>query len=460
MELPLTYNQERWLAAQELARQKGHSLPNPYFAVIFRIHNERARGVIEGALNAIVQRHEALRTRFEPNHLYLGAQRSIFLGCFKRPSFNVINLFTQSIDDTSHVAVREMGGMAGGSEDDVIRELVKMERGSAYESERIVPIRAALVGGGNSSSILIVTLSHLVADSWSTRLFRRELIELTESTARARKCQLPSVSLQAADFAVRERRAVEAGMFEKEATFWSKQWINAADALIAYRDLPFSRNSKEDQPVPHVENVELTQEESDAVRRSARSLQATPYVLFRTIVAAVIQQCTQKPHVAIWESFANRPSPETLRMISWCATRHIVITNYRRDHRLYDACTHMAAKVSEAQRYQALPLAALWRIIGRNLDTSSTHISCSYRPPLKYRESEYIEPLESREALVPMDLEFKMCDYGRKYAIRVTYDSNRYEGAGISEAVSAVVGALKKVAVTPTCAMSELIGRS
>ena len=89
-------------------------------------------------------------------------------------------------------------------------------------------------------------------------------------------------------------------------------------------------------------------------------LRITPYVFFRTAVAILLHAYTGRARLSFWANFANRRFPGSERLIGWCATTHILLTDVTSNPSFAELCYQVDHGIREAQRNEELPIQGLW----------------------------------------------------------------------------------------------------
>ncbi|ROP35503.1 non-ribosomal peptide synthetase [Saccharothrix texasensis] len=142
------------------------------------------------ALNALVARHEALRTRFAAED----------------------GVPVQVVSAASTVPLARLSGDV----DAVVRE----EVGRPFALHSGPLLRAGLVGVGPDEHVLVLVLHHAIADGWSCAVLFDELALLYAAEVAGVPPDLPELPVQYPDYAVWQREQVEGGAFAADAEFW------------------------------------------------------------------------------------------------------------------------------------------------------------------------------------------------------------------------------------------------
>src|SRR5262249_15070699 len=113
---------------------------------------------LERSLNAMVQRHEALRTTL------------------RMQEGQLVQVIAPSL--TIPLAVRDLRGLAEAQQEAEAQRVASEEAQRPFELAHGPLVRAAVVQLGAQEHLLLVTMHHIVSDGWSMGVFVRELATL------------------------------------------------------------------------------------------------------------------------------------------------------------------------------------------------------------------------------------------------------------------------------------------
>ena len=259
----------------------------------------RMRGLLdvaalEQSLNAIVQRHEVLRTTFalvdgQPMQLIAPAQPLAL----------------------SHYDLQAVAAEAQRAE---MQQLLNERAQQAFDLTRGPLLDTALVRLGPHDHILSLTLHHIIGDAWSVGVFVRELVECYTAFAQGRTPTLASLPIQYVDFALWQRQWLESeDVLATQLGYW-KERLAGAPVL----ELPT------DYPRPALPDFSGAQEflTLPAAQVAAlKELSQTEHVtLFMTLLAAfqlLLMRWTGQPDVVIGSPIANRNQVEIEGLIGF-----------------------------------------------------------------------------------------------------------------------------------------------
>jgi hypothetical protein len=421
------------------------ALRSPHFPIGFLSDRPINRLALSRALDDLVYRHDALRTSFTATDWYSDRDRGMQVTCFRRTALFIPGLYTQNVSTDARPAMREMH--VDAVDDETVASVVEAEIDSATAGDAPHVIRSVLLQGPDTH-LLIILMSHLVADGWSVHVFQRELLALYEAHLNGQpRPPLPRVA-QYPQFAVAQHREVMSGALAADAAYWLRQWTNMAGASISHQDIPFARTVIF-RPTFAIARARLCPADSARVVEIAGKLRTTPYLLVRTAVAIVLHHYTGKPRVAFWANFANRRTTRLGNMIGWCANTHPVTVAVESSIRCTNLCRTVANATLECQAHEAIPLPAVWRLSGRNLAIAGdTRINFDGWPVL--------QPSEVQGTLTPvvipggrrwMDFDLRLRHDGSAFSLIATYNKGRYAEGGVTDMLASVERVVSAMAV-------------
>jgi len=190
-EVPLSFGQEQlWFLEQLAPESAAYNVP-----VVLRLRGRLERAALQRALDALVARHEALRTSFAA----VGGSP------------------VQVVADPSPLplAFSDLEPLGRERAEAELSRLVALDVSRPLRLEPSPPLRSRLVRLGESLHVLVVTIHHVIFDGWSLEVFLRELAALYEQEVARRPCGLPELAVQYADYALWQRDRLQGDRLER-----------------------------------------------------------------------------------------------------------------------------------------------------------------------------------------------------------------------------------------------------
>ncbi|WP_143281756.1 non-ribosomal peptide synthetase, partial [Caballeronia cordobensis] len=180
--LPLSFAQERlWFLEQLNPEQSTYNIP-----VAVRLSGSLDVSAFENALNALVARHESLRTSFTQH------------------DGQAVQCIASELRITLPLVVL--------SDDGQVRRLAQAEATRAFDLQHGPLLRAQLLRLAADEHVLLFTMHHIISDGWSTGVLVRELGACYTASLLNEPPALPPLAVQYADF-----------------TLWQRDWLAGAE---------------------------------------------------------------------------------------------------------------------------------------------------------------------------------------------------------------------------------------
>ncbi|GLZ78260.1 hypothetical protein Afil01_30670 [Actinorhabdospora filicis] len=272
----LSMAQEQLWFLEQLA--PGHATYN--IQVPLRLTGPLNVPALHTALTAVLDRHEALRTRFEAEDGY------------PYPVIEAPRQLPLPVDDLSGLDDRE---------EELARALAA-EAALPFDLSADLMIRARLYRLDETEHVLSVNMHHICSDGWSTGVFAADLATAYDHARHGREPSLPTPPVTYAEFAEGQRRRFEAGDFAPHLDYWSRQ-LHGLPTV----DLPADRPRPAE---PSYRGALLVHRMPagvrEGLRRIAREAQASPYAALLAGFAALLARHTGAEDLPIGTADAGR----------------------------------------------------------------------------------------------------------------------------------------------------------
>jgi amino acid adenylation domain-containing protein len=211
-DLPLSFAQERiWFLSQWEPASPGYNI-----AVAFRLEGALDVSAFERAVNAVVRRHEVLRTTCR----------------------NVGGRATLAIAPDSPIEVPVVDLRRAAAAMAEVHRLAREEARRPFDLSEGPLLRVAVLRLDDEDHAILVTTHHFAADGWSVRLLFREIGEAYAAIRAGRAPRADVPAIQYADFARWQRRCVERGALDDQLVYWRRQLAGAPAVMELPTDRP------------------------------------------------------------------------------------------------------------------------------------------------------------------------------------------------------------------------------
>ncbi|MBD8557406.1 non-ribosomal peptide synthetase [Pseudomonas fluorescens] len=289
-DLPQSLAQNRlWITWQLDPHSSAYTIPGA-----LHLRGELDEDALRHSFQQLIQRHEALRTRFYERDGQ-AFQRVEATADFELP-----------IIDLSDLPNTEREARAQRVREDQARSPFDLEKGPL--------LRVTLVRLGDEEHQLLVTLHHIIADGWSLNILIDEFSRLYAAAAQGQSLELPPLALQYADYGSWQRQWLAEGEGQRQLTYWKAQLGDEHPALNLATDHPRAAQHRH-SAARHSQRLDARL--SAAIRQTAQAHDSTPFMLLLATFQTLLYRYSGQRDIRIGVPNANRPRHETQGLIGF-----------------------------------------------------------------------------------------------------------------------------------------------
>jgi len=301
---PLSFAQQRlWFLDQLVPGSTAYNMPSPV-----RIRGLLDVTTLERSLDAIMRRHDTLRTTFATVD--------------EQP----VQIIAAPAPDDALLALPliDLQAFPELEREIAIQRLATEEARRSFDLAHGPLVRAALLRLDDQDHVLLLTMHHIISDGWSVQVFIREIIALYAAIAAGQPSPLPALPIQYADFAVWQRAWLQGEVLNAQLDYWRKQ-LSGSLALL---ELPT------DRPRPSVQSFRgavrsfmLPQELSDALKTLSQRADVTMFMLLLAGFQALLARLSDQDDISVGSPIAGRTRAETEGLIGFFANTLVLRTD-------------------------------------------------------------------------------------------------------------------------------------
>jgi len=425
--LPLSFAQERLWFIDQL--EEGSALYNIPSAI--RLRGELDTAALQTAVDALVARHETLRTCFST---------------VEREPVIIVN-------PDAHVQVQEIE--LSGHEQTVLQELCN----EAFDLQIGPLLRVHLLRTGPAEHILLLVVHHIIADGWSLGVLMRELADFYAAAVEKRAALLPELPVQYADFAAWQRVELADDALENHLDYWRNK-LRGAPAML---ELPADRpRPAEPSNKGAWASAVFTAELLGKLEKLARDRGNTLYMVLLAAFNVLLYRYTRQHDVLIGTPVAGRQRTETEGLVGLFVNSVIIRSHLDDDLSFSTLLDQTAAASLDALEHQELPFEKLVVELQPDRDTS-------YAPlfqvmfNMQSREQEQVpfaglevSPVIAEPGTAKFDLNVLMEDRADGLAAWFEYSSDLFDAATIDRMIRHYGKLLKAIAANPDASLAAL----
>ncbi|MEO6183105.1 MAG: condensation domain-containing protein, partial [Verrucomicrobiota bacterium] len=330
--IPLSFAQQRlWFFSQLEPDSALYNVP-----VAFRLRGALHLEVLQQSLNAIVDRHEALRTNFVSN---AGTPAQVI-----RTSATV------------RISCFDLSAEPAAQRDQTAQHLLKAEAHKSFDLSTDLLFSASLIQLGLQEHLLLLNMHHIVSDEWSLRILFRELQFFYTKFLNEAPTFLAELPIQYADFALWQREYLQGGLINDDLEYWKNKLGNDSS----------STELRADHPRPAVQtyrggsvSIALPKAIANRVNEFRRSEGVTLFTTLLTAFKTLLHRYTGQDQVTVGSPISGRNKIETESLIGFFVNTLVLRTTVSGE----TSFRKLLAKVREvtlgAYAHQELPFEKL-----------------------------------------------------------------------------------------------------
>jgi amino acid adenylation domain-containing protein len=432
-ELPLSYGQEQLWFQSLLAPDS----PTYNITLALRMTGPLDARALGAALDGLVARHEALRTRL--------------VSVDGRPS--------QVIDPPAprHWPTMDLSGIESARREEALRKLARAYAAVPFGLADEPLFRAQLVVLDDREHVLLVTAHHTVSDGWSFDVLCRELAVHYEAAAAGRQLDLPELPIQFADYALWERNRLDGPELAEHVAYWRKVLDGAGPLQVPT-----------DRPRPAVQSFEGDIEWQPfgadllaALRALSRRQGTTLYVTLLAALQVFLHRYSGQPDIVVGTVSANRGRPELAPLIAYLVNTLPIRVDVSGDPTFEELVAQVKTATVEAYAHQELPFAKMVEALNVARDASRSPVFQIVFSVIDEREAELtaaglaIRPTVVYGPVVKFDLEFTM-DAAGDFRVGITYATSLFELATVRRMLDSLRVLMTGIVADPARRLSGL----
>ncbi|MDZ5602339.1 non-ribosomal peptide synthase/polyketide synthase [Pseudomonas sp. RP23018S] len=387
---------------------------------------------VEAAFQALVDRHESLRTVFS----------------------EVDGQALQHIQRAAplHLQQRDLSGLS----DAELATQREIEAQQPFDLRQGPLLRVTLVRQDDEQHQLWVTLHHIVADGWSLSILLDEFARLYAAPGSA--AQLAALPMGYADHAQWQRQWLANGEAARQLDYWQQQLGDALPVLDLPTDHP--RSSSHDRRAARVQ-VKVPAALGAALDELARSHQASLFMVLLAGWQALLYRYTGQADIRVGVPNANRPRLEAQALVGFFINTQVLRSAVDARLPFTALLEQVRSSTLEAQAHQDLPFEQLLEALPQAREQGLFQVMFNHQqrdlsalrrlPGLLAQEL----PWHSREAKFDLQLHSEQDHQGR-LSLAFDYAAALFEPSTIERLAGHLPALLEQVCAEPCVAVGEV----
>lgn len=342
--VPLALPQRRLWFFHELTR--GQSLYQS--SVCFRLRGRLDLGSLRAAIEAVVRRHEALRTRIDTG-----------------PAGEPVQQFPT--DRPVPVIVTDLRDRLPEDRPQALREEMTATVQEPFDLHRDLPVRARVVRVDEDEHLLVIALHHMVSDGRSLEVLCRDLAAYYRAGVLGTDPELPVLPVQYGDFARWQQRQQDSPSWRKQVEYWRTRLADAPRVLALPLDRPRGqRQSYRGRVVPMSLPADLVQR----ARLLSGQSGCTLYMTLLTAFHVLLHRYSGDDTVVVGMPVAGRNQRKVENLVGFFVNSLAIRLDFSADDSFLDLLDQARDTIVAAMDHQDVPFDMVVEALGGERDLS------------------------------------------------------------------------------------------
>ena len=427
VQAPLSFAQQANWILDQIEGGSAHY----HMSLRFLLEGELDTRALRGALQAIIQRHESLRTVVATQ----GRSR------VQRILDAVENPLTQ-------IDLRELPAAVQSTE---VARLSHADALAPFALDRDPMLRAILLQLAPARYELFLTLHHIAADGWSLDILMAELGALYRAALKGEAVTLPPLPMQYADYAVWQHEWLQGEVLETHARYWTQQ----------LSDLPPVHSLPLDRPRPAqldlagaIHHCYVDTVTTQAFIRLCRERRATLFMALHAAFSLLLARHSGETDIVVGTPIANREQAEFAPLIG-CFINTLVLRSRVGHISFLELLEQSEQTALDAYAHQQLPFEHLMERL--NPERSASHAPL-FQVVLALQNTEHtqlelpsvaVTPRPAPLILAPFELTLEVTETAGGLALDWLYRCELFDVATIQRLAGHFINLLKAVVRQP-----------
>ncbi len=292
--------------------------------------------IAEQAIQAIIQRHEALRTVFVEKD---GEPRQKIL---QHPEFSLTRI------DLSHLHPDRQWHQ--------VLNLAHADLTTGFALSTDLMLRASYIvlsdlADGTARGVLLFNTHHIASDGWSMSVLIREFVAEYDGLTRGVLADIPDLPVQYTDYAAWQRDWLQGDVLERQLAYWQQQ---LDDAPVVHQ-LPLDRSRPAvKQHAGKRLNSELSAVLSKQVTAFAQQHDMTPFMVIHAALTLTLTFYAGQSRFVVGTPVANRVDKKLESLIGFFVNT-LVLHTHTEFTSLAEFLAHVRQVNLDAQSHQDIP---------------------------------------------------------------------------------------------------------
>ena len=431
--VPLSYAQQRMWFLNQI--QPDSPLYNIAWAA--RLTGALNLKALQTALDAIIARHEALRTTFAD----VGGTPSQVVHPAGTHQMSVIDLTDLP-----------------GADLEATRRLTAAAK-EPFDLHHDTMMKADVVRLSPGESFLLLRWHHIAFDDWSMRILFQELATLYHGFSKGESSSLEELDIQYADFAVWQRAWLKGEILESQLSYWKRRLGGTLTVLELPTDRPRSAVSTHRGTI---KSFVLPKPLMDSLLALSRQENCTLFMLLLAAYNVLLQRYTGKDDIIIGSPISGRNQVEIEGLIGFFVNTLALRADLSGQLSFRDLLARVRETCLEAYTHQDLPFERLVEELNPERDLSHSPLFQVMFVLQSQAEIELrlpgveVTPIELDNGTAKFDLTLFLAEKPEGLKGLIEYDTDLFDAATIERMIGHLHALLEGIVADPDQQIGKL----
>jgi len=326
-QMPLSFAQQRlWFLDQLESVSGNYNIP-----LVLNLTGKLEFESLQQALNAVIQRHEVLRTSL-----------TSVQGISQQEIAAQLTLKISRVD--CHLSEPE------------IAKIAIAEASLPFNLSQLPLLRATLLDLSPTSHVLIIIVHHIIADGWSMGILREELSAYYQAIVTGTAPAIAPLPIQYADFTLWQRQYLTEAVLAPQLDYWQHQLADIPPVI----ELPL------DRPRPAVQtfaggsqSFQLSPEISQQLKAFSGQAGVTLFMTLLSAFGVLMHRYTHQEDIVIGSPIANRNRQEIEPLIGFFVNTLALRLNFEHNPSFTELVQQVKQVALDAYAHQDVPFEKL-----------------------------------------------------------------------------------------------------
>ncbi len=433
MVIPASSNQQGlWLVNQLEPESPTYNL-----SVELRLHAPLQMVALKRSLQALVERHETLRTTFR--------LRDEQLVQVIAPTMNV----SPTVVDVQNLPQEQREAE--------VQRLVSREVQQPFDLARGPLLRAMVLHLGPEDHVVLLVMHHIISDGWSEGVLCQELTALYDASISEQPALLPALPIQYADFALWQREQWQQKRLAEQLTYWKQQLAGVPPVLDLPTDHPRpALPTHRGRMYSFIFSKALTQ----GLKRLSQQEGVTLYITLTAAFNALLYRYTGQEDLVIGTITAGRSQQETRDLIGYFINMLVLRSDLSGNPSVRELLRRVRETVLSAQAHQEVPFERLVQELHPQRSLSAVpliQVLLTLNPPLPELPSFWhLSQMDLETGTAKMDLALSLAERPEGLLGSLEYNTDLFDDTTIARMMRHWQVLLEGIVADPAQHLAEL----